>query len=75
MGERGEGRAMGRDRGGREPAAWPCPVCGAEGSVFLLGQRYDDLPWGRRLLAVFRRPEVARVYHCAACAEVVVVRD
>jgi len=60
--------------GGAEPALKPCPVCGAQEALLLLGERHDPLPWGRRLLTVVRSPAVARVYLCAVCDEVVVVR-
>jgi hypothetical protein len=60
--------------GGAKSALMPCPVCATQDGLLLLGERHDPLPWGRRLLAVVRPPAVTRVYLCAVCDEVVVVR-
>jgi len=60
--------------GGAKSALRPCPVGSAQEALLLLGERHDPLPWGRRLLTVVRSPAVARVYLCAVCDEVVVVR-
>jgi len=60
--------------GGAKSAPMPCPVCATQDGLLLLGERHDPLPWGRRLLTLVRSPAVARVYLCAVCDEVVVVR-
>jgi hypothetical protein len=59
----------------REAVGLPCAVCGADAALLLMGQRYDDPPWGRRMLGLFRSPHVTRVYLCVVCDEVVLVPD
>ncbi len=56
-----------------EAADLPCPVCGAEAALLLMGQRIDDPPWGRRMLGLFSPPHVTRVCLCAVCDEVVLI--
>ncbi len=65
---------MGTHINSGEAADLPCPVCGADDALLLVGQRHDRLPWGRRVLTLFRPPAVMRVYLCTVCDEVVVVR-
>ncbi len=58
-----------------EAADLPCPVCGADAALLLMGQRIDDPPWGRRMLGLFSPPHVTRVCLCAVCDEVVLIPD
>jgi len=66
---------MGTHINSGEAADLPCPVCGADDALLLVGQRHDRLPWVRHVVTLFRSPHVTRVYLCAVCDEVVVVRD